>query len=85
MNDQAALLEIRRYLHAHPELSGHEQRTAALVAGELRQLGWQVREGVGRTGWWRLGPRRPRDWPARGSRCLADRRAHRLPLPQEPA
>ena len=50
MNDQAALLEIRRYLHAHPELSGHEQRTAALVAGELRQLGWQVREGVGRTG-----------------------------------
>ena len=45
-----ALVEIRRYLHAHPELSGSEQRTAALIAGELRQLGWRVQEGVGRTG-----------------------------------
>jgi len=45
-----ALVEIRRYLHAHPELSGSEQRTAALLAGELRQLGWKVQEGVGRTG-----------------------------------
>ncbi|MFM7651729.1 MAG: M20 family metallopeptidase, partial [Vulcanococcus sp.] len=50
---QAALPELialRRHLHAHPELSGHEQQTAALVAGELRSLGWRVREGVGRTG-----------------------------------
>ena len=45
-----ALLEIRRYLHAHPELSGSEQRTAALLSGELRKLGWRVQEGVGRTG-----------------------------------
>ena len=44
------LLELRRHLHAHPELSGEEHQTAALVAGELRQLGWRVREGVGRTG-----------------------------------
>ncbi|WP_255441129.1 amidohydrolase [Synechococcus sp. HK01-R] len=44
------LLELRRHLHAHPELSGEEHQTAALVAGELRQHGWQVREGVGRTG-----------------------------------
>ncbi len=44
------LLEIRRHLHAHPELSGQEQQTAALVAGELRRYGWKVREGVGRTG-----------------------------------
>ena len=42
------LLELRRHLHAHPELSGEEHQTAALVAGELRQLGWRVREGVGR-------------------------------------
>ncbi|MFW6731864.1 MAG: amidohydrolase [Synechococcus sp.] len=48
--DLEALLELRRHLHAHPELSGAEHRTAALVAGELRRLGWQVREGVGRTG-----------------------------------
>jgi amidohydrolase len=45
-----ALIELRRHLHRHPELSGQEQQTAALVAGELRRWGWQVREGVGRTG-----------------------------------
>ncbi|MCP4972351.1 MAG: amidohydrolase, partial [Prochlorococcus sp.] len=44
------LLELRRHLHAHPELSGEEHQTAALVAGELRRDGWRVREGVGRTG-----------------------------------
>jgi amidohydrolase len=44
------LIQLRRHLHRHPELSGHEHQTAALVAGELRRWGWQVREGVGRTG-----------------------------------
>jgi amidohydrolase len=44
------LVAIRRHLHAHPELSGNEHQTAALVAGELRALGWRVQEGVGRTG-----------------------------------
>jgi amidohydrolase len=44
------LVQLRRHLHRHPELSGHEQQTAALVAGELRRWGWEVREGVGRTG-----------------------------------
>jgi amidohydrolase len=44
------LILLRRHIHRHPELSGHEQQTAALVAGELRRWGWQVREGVGRTG-----------------------------------
>ena len=50
--DQALpeLIELRRHLHAHPELSGEEHQTAALVAGELRSCGWRVREGVGRTG-----------------------------------
>ncbi len=47
---QQELLAIRRHLHAHPELSGNEHQTAALVAGELRKLGWRVQEGVGRTG-----------------------------------
>tara|TARA_Y100001968_G_C19402656_1_gene741877 strand:- start:388 stop:1569 length:1182 start_codon:yes stop_codon:yes gene_type:complete len=44
------LIELRRHLHSHPELSGQENQTAALVAGELRKYGWQVKEGVGRTG-----------------------------------
>ncbi|MCX5946148.1 MAG: amidohydrolase [Cyanobacteria bacterium] len=44
------LVALRRHLHAHPELSGQEQQTAALIAGELRALGWRVREAVGRTG-----------------------------------
>ena len=44
------LIQLRRHLHRHPELSGHEQQTAALVAGELRRWGWQVQEAVGRTG-----------------------------------
>ncbi|WP_320673810.1 amidohydrolase [Prochlorococcus sp. MIT 1341] len=47
---QSELLEIRRHLHAHPELSGEEHQTAALVAGDLRSHGWEVREAVGRTG-----------------------------------
>ena len=44
------LIQLRRHIHRHPELSGHEQQTAALVAGELRRWGWEVREAVGRTG-----------------------------------
>lgn len=60
------LIQLRRHLHRHPELSGHEQQTAALVAGELRRWGWEVREGVGRTGVVaELGPRqRPDGSPA---------------------
>ncbi|GGV16491.1 hippurate hydrolase [Streptomyces litmocidini] len=37
-------------LHAHPELSFQEFRTAGVVAERLRAQGWQVTEGVGRTG-----------------------------------
>jgi amidohydrolase len=37
-------------LHRHPELSFHETETAAKLAGELRQLGYEVTTGVGRTG-----------------------------------
>ncbi len=44
------LLELRRHLHAHPELSGNEHQTAATIAGELRKYGWRVQEAVGRTG-----------------------------------
>ena len=44
------LINLRRHLHSHPELSGQEYQTAALVAGELRKSGWEVKEGIGRTG-----------------------------------
>src|SRR5271170_3275676 len=37
-------------LHAHPELSSHETRTAALLAERLRALGYEVTEHVGGTG-----------------------------------
>ena len=37
-------------LHEHPELSGHETRTAAKLAAQLRGLGYEVTEHVGGTG-----------------------------------
>ncbi|WP_252440338.1 amidohydrolase [Pseudonocardia humida] len=45
-----ALAELYRELHAHPELSFAEARTAAVVADRLRALGAEVTEGVGGTG-----------------------------------
>ena len=37
-------------LHRHPELSFRETETAAKLANELRQIGFEVTTGVGRTG-----------------------------------
>ena len=45
-----SVIAWRRDVHEHPELSGQETRTAALVADHLRKLGIQVRTGVGGTG-----------------------------------
>jgi hippurate hydrolase len=45
-----ALMELYRDLHAHPELSFEEHRTAAKLAGMMRDLGFDVTEGVGQTG-----------------------------------
>ncbi len=42
------MLGIYKNIHSHPELSGHEERTAALVAKELRAAGCQVTEHVGK-------------------------------------
>ena len=47
-NDE--LINIRRYIHAHPELSGLENQTAILISGYLRNIDWRVTESVGRTG-----------------------------------
>ena len=46
----AKLTEIRRDLHAHPELAFAEHRTADLVARHLEALGIEVHRRVGRTG-----------------------------------
>jgi len=45
-----SLIAIRRDIHAHPELSTREVRTAALVASFFKDLGLEVREGIGGTG-----------------------------------
>ncbi len=42
-----SLLQAYRHLHAHPELSYQEEETAAYLARELRQLGFEVTERVG--------------------------------------
>lgn len=44
------LVALRRELHADPELSFQEHRTAGRIAATLRDLGLEVREGVGQTG-----------------------------------
>lgn len=44
------LIGWRRDLHRHPELGFQETRTAALVAAHLKDLGLEVRSGVGKTG-----------------------------------
>jgi len=48
--EYAELVATRRDLHAHPELSFQEHRTASLVAARLGALGYQVKTGVGKTG-----------------------------------
>jgi amidohydrolase len=44
------VVETRRDLHRHPELSLHEQRTAEIAARRAAELGYTVRSGVGGTG-----------------------------------
>jgi amidohydrolase len=44
------MVEIRRYLHQHPELSFQEKKTAAYISDYYRRLGIEVRENVGGNG-----------------------------------
>ena len=46
--DIASLLTTYKALHAAPELSHREEKTAAFVAGELRKLGFTVTERIGK-------------------------------------
>src|SRR5438876_1936905 len=43
-----SLLGIYKDVHTHPELSGYEERTAALIAQGLRAAGCQVTEHLGK-------------------------------------
>jgi amidohydrolase len=44
------VIEWRRDIHQHPELSNRETRTSKLVADHLKRLGLEVQTGVARTG-----------------------------------
>jgi len=44
------IIAWRRDIHAHPELSFEETRTANLVASTLRDMGLEVEVGIGKTG-----------------------------------
>ena len=46
--DLPSLLSTYKMLHAAPELSHREEKTAAFVAGELRKLGFTVTERIGK-------------------------------------
>jgi amidohydrolase len=48
--DMPQLMTLYRDLHSHPELSMQEVRTPALLAPEMRKLGFDVTEHVGKTG-----------------------------------
>lgn len=42
-----SLVDLYKQIHAMPELSGQEEKTSALLAHELRSLGYAVMEGIG--------------------------------------
>lgn len=44
------IVALRREIHAHPELSMHETRTAALVASELQKLNIPIQTHIAGTG-----------------------------------
>lgn len=48
--DESRLIEIFKKLHANPELSMQETETAALVAKELKENGYEVQTGINKTG-----------------------------------
>src|SRR3984957_21272279 len=43
-----SLVAIYKHIHQNPELSTEEKGTSALLAGELRRLGFEVTERVGK-------------------------------------
>ena len=48
--ETASLVELYKQFHVHPELAFQEEKTAARLAKELRQAGFEVTEKFGGTG-----------------------------------
>ena len=48
--DSGRLTAVFKDLHQHPEIAFTEKRTAAIIAKDLKALGFEVTEGVGKTG-----------------------------------
>jgi len=46
----AELIELRRYLHRHPEPGFQEVWTGNTMAEKLRELGYEVKSGIAKTG-----------------------------------
>ncbi len=44
------VIKWRRHIHQNPELSNREFKTAKMVADHMRGLGFQVKEGIAKTG-----------------------------------
>ena len=76
------LESLYKDIHANPELAFEEINTAKKLARELRDLGFEVTEGLGKTGVVGL----LREWRgaddpgAYGARCVADGGEDRSPL-----
>jgi amidohydrolase len=49
-SDYPKLDALYKDIHAHPEIAFQEVKTAAKLAAEMRALGFEVTEGVGKTG-----------------------------------
>jgi amidohydrolase len=48
--DEERLLTTFKHLHANPELAFQEVKTAALIAKEFKDLGYETHTGIGKTG-----------------------------------
>ena len=48
--EEDRLVKFFKHLHANPELGFQETKTAALVAKELKELGYETHTGIGKTG-----------------------------------
>lgn len=77
------MVEIRRYLHQHPELSYQEVETPKFIANYLTDLGIEVRRNVGGSGrrwsssWCQ---KRENDSPKSRFRCITHSRRKRCTL-----